>query len=1281
MSDAVASPETRRDLLGPYVPRLATDLSREVGLAHEVEGSLVFADISGFTKMSERLARHGKVGAEEVSAAINRCFTELLAVAYDNGGSLLKFGGDALLLLFSDNDHPERAVHAAAGMRSKLREVGRLDTIAGTVHLRISIGVHSDVFTFFMVGRDHRELVVTGPAASAAVASEAAATAGTIVLSAATAARLPDRCRGLPRGDGFVLRTPPPALPPLPTPQLDTRGVDLATLVPAALRRHLEGGVADPEHRNVSVAFVHFDGTDELVRANGPHVVAEMLETLVNNVQARAKQHDITFLGSDIDQDGGKIILVAGAPRRAGDDETRLLLTLGEIVGASNGLPVRVGVNWGPVFAGEIGPPYRRTYTVMGDTVNLAARLMARADPGQIIATPAVLERSGLAFDVDELPPFTVKGKRRPVQAFAVGAPRRARTARLTALPMVGRDAELRALDDDLDAVRSGAGRLVEFVGEAGIGKTRLTEALLERAVGMATISLRCEPYEATTPYAAFAQLGRALLGCSPDESRRAVASRLRQLVHDVAPELEASLPLIGTALHAAIPDDAVTSTLEPEFRRRRVVEMTGAFIDRALPRPVVVLVEDAQHMDEASSALLEGIVEGLARRPALICVTRRDAESGFAATASPVVHTRELRGLSEEHARRTIVAATQTAPLRPATIDVIVRRAGGNPFFLVELLRAAAEAGDDEALPESIDAVVTAQIDRLAAPARRILRHASVLGRSFTNDLLDELLGDRSTTATTLAQLDEFLTVDGIGSLTFRQALVRDVAYEGLPFRTRRELHARAADAILRRRGDDVGDDASVVSLHCLNAHRFDQAFAYASAAGASAAASYANVEATASFERALAAARRLTDLPSRDVAAVWVALGDVRQRAGNFAGAAAAYRTARRLAGDDPVFDAHMMLKEVLLADRLGRASVAVRWIRRGQKRLTDADGNDVDGGDAAHERAQLSVAFAMIRQSQGRQRDAIRAGESALEIARAAGDLDAEAHACCVLDLAWASVGEFDQAVHSDRALELYDRLHDIGGKAIVLNNLGAFAYYQGRWDDAVDLYEQGRAARLATGNDVDAASGTCNIGEVLSDQGHYDQARHNLDDALRVYRASRFRYGVGYASMLLGRLSARTGCFDDADEYFAVAHAEFKAAELVDDVRQADVAVAEAALLRGDHATARSLAERAIDDAARDHAVPLILPLAQRIRGQVFFASGSLAEARDAFEASLSAARTRGAQYDEALGLIALAGLKRAEGDADAAGASERDGRYILDRLGVVAVPFPAFSHQG
>ncbi len=210
-----------------------------------------------------------------------------------------------------------------------------------------------------------------------------------------------------------------------------------------------------------------------------------------------------------------------------------MLLALRAIVDADVPVPIRIGVNRGAIFAGDIGPFYRRTYTVMGDAVNLAARLMAKAGPRQIYATADVLDRSNTLFATTALEPFMVKGKAKPIQAWAVGPATGSRTRQvsLQQLPLIGRDAELEVLREALDAARAGTGRMVEIVGEAGVGKSRLLEALREEATGFRALHAVCEAYTASTPYAVWQEMLRELLDFGRDDTDEAVSTRVREIV------------------------------------------------------------------------------------------------------------------------------------------------------------------------------------------------------------------------------------------------------------------------------------------------------------------------------------------------------------------------------------------------------------------------------------------------------------------------------------------------------------------------------------------------------------------------------------------------------------------------------------------------------------------------------------------------------------------------------------------------------------------------------
>ncbi len=544
------------DPLAPYVPRLVVDWLRTTpNQRHRVlEGSLAFVDISGFTKLTERLARGGKVGAEEMSDTLDATFAALLAVAYEDGAGLVKWGGDAVLLLFEGPNHAEHACRAAHRMRATMRQVGRLTTSAGQVTLRMSVGIHSGRFDFFLVGdpAHHRELLISGPGATHTAEMEAVADAGQIGLSAATAALVDPRIVGAAKGDAFLLRSAPSLDSAGVRIAPDTTGLDLGLVLPPPIRERLLAGPGTPEHRTITVAFVEFSGTDALLRRSGPEGLTDALDECVRNVQHAVAEHGVTFFETDINRDGGKIMLTAGAPTTADHDEERMLRAARRIVDRIGALPLRIGVNRGGVFAGRFGPPFRRTFSVKGDAVNLAARVMGKARPGQVLATLPVLERSRTVFDVEPLPPFAVKGKSRPVEAASVGPIAGTRDESATQQPLVGREAEMGVLLAALAEARSGNGQAVQLVGEPGIGKSRLVSEVRAHADDLSTLVTPCAEYEAGTPYAAFRTLLGEVLqaprGASPESVHGLLVQRTAAQAPDLLPVGAGPRPPAGRA-------------------------------------------------------------------------------------------------------------------------------------------------------------------------------------------------------------------------------------------------------------------------------------------------------------------------------------------------------------------------------------------------------------------------------------------------------------------------------------------------------------------------------------------------------------------------------------------------------------------------------------------------------------------------------------------------------------------------------------------------------------
>ena len=343
-------------------------------------------------------------------------------------------------------------------MSRAMTRLGRFKTSAGQVRLDVSISAHSDVFDVYLLGDSHRELIVTGPAATTVAPLEAIAEKGEVVVSPETAFQLDPGVLGGTKESGVLVTGLPEAesLGVDSDVDRDVDGeVDVTSLLPADRITHLkslaESGVGgDGEHRQATVAFLEYSGVDALTNESGPETVAAVLGPIISKIESAAERNGVTFHETDLGRDGGKVVLVGGVPQVRGNDAERVLRAVREVVSehsAESPIRLRAGVNAGRVFVftHDFAVAGRRIFAITGDAVNLAARVMGRADHGQVIATEAVLTATRKPFETEFLTPFNVKGKSQPVIAARVGDPLVAPSEDgAYELPFVGREAELK---------------------------------------------------------------------------------------------------------------------------------------------------------------------------------------------------------------------------------------------------------------------------------------------------------------------------------------------------------------------------------------------------------------------------------------------------------------------------------------------------------------------------------------------------------------------------------------------------------------------------------------------------------------------------------------------------------------------------------------------------------------------------------------------------------------------------------------------------------------------
>jgi class 3 adenylate cyclase len=1245
-----------------YVPRIATEWSDNAPDEswQEFDATLCFVDISGFTNLSEKLARRGRIGAEELTGVLNFVFGRMLELAYLQGGSLLKFGGDALLLMFTGYDHPTRAASAAVEMRAALRAAASYETSVGKLRLKMSVGIHSGPIHLFKTGTSHRELVVAGPGGTKTTEMEKTADPGEILVSTGTRDRLPKGAATAAKGDGWLLKwRKAHCIAPGPVRREARDPDEVREWVPVALREYLSAGAPEPEHRIATVGFIRFCGFDDLMATQGPDWVSDALDRTIASIQSAVDEEGVTFLATDINEDGGKVILTAGAPVAKDEDEARILRAFRRIADSDMPLDLQFGVNRGHVFTGEVGTEFRSTYTVMGDTVNLAARLMAAAPEGAIYATPSVLDQASTLYSTEALESFHVKGKEEPVHAYEVGAELGERSVDdRSELPFTGHEEELGDLTAAIADARDGRGSVVTVIGEAGVGKSRLIREACSNVPEIPVINVHAEPFGTTTPYRSFRDPMRAVLGVERGTPAE-MATALKEGVAEIDEGLLSMLPLLADVAHVEVPDTPEASAIEPRFRMDRLADAVARLLDVALAEPAVINIEDAQWMDEASVHLMSHFSNSFDQRPWAILVSRRGPEDGFVPTEG---RTLMLGDLTSEEAAELVVETTKATPLRPHEIEAIVARGGGNPLFLEEILKVVRETGSTDELPDSLGTVVSAGIDALPPLTRRVLQYCSVFGRSFRVATVQQILAEDDLVLDPITRelLDGFLGEEGEGRLRFRTAMVRNVAYDSLSFRRRRELHLRAAAAIEEESVGHPDDAADQLAMHYSLGGDHERTWHYARIAADRAMRSYANVEAASYYEKALESARRLRAIADEERIDVWSNLGDVREQAGLFDEALDAYRSASRLVADDPLEQARFLLSRAGVREEAGQYSVALGEATRA-KRIVDS----VASADAAMWAARASAFAAHVRQRQERPADAHRDARIAVDQASAAEDNVALAKAYSVLSWAHLMLDIPGAGDLYRKALVLYEQLDDHVGAADVTNNLGGVAFFEGQWDTALGYYERSRAEFERLGNTGYVGYVDTNIGEVLVNQMKLDEGEEVLRNASRVLRSIGLTYGAIFADMQLGRALAGQGHLDEAEALLVNLRAEIKDAGLSSGAFECALYLAECLVAKQHADDALALLDEAAESSGDEASI--YIATEARVRAGALMALGRTGDAKEEVDRGLAEARDRGLDYEIALLLLIDARLDETGLGDD----SLEQASAILDRLGIRA----------
>jgi class 3 adenylate cyclase/tetratricopeptide (TPR) repeat protein len=1118
-----------------YVPySLAYDIlarpnASPVGRERHIHAVALFADVSGFTQISEALSKIGKVGAEELTQILNSYFEPMIDLIESYGGIIGKFGGDAMTVMFpytrqSRAATARRALQCALDMQAAMRRYIAIPTSVGSFGLTMKAGLAIGSVLCTTVGdpASRLEFIIAGSVLDRCADAEHHAGRGEVVAHRALLDAAGPVATLEQRGDfGLVaaLRRKARRAPLRPLDTVPSAATAIfARYAHPSIAQRLESGQLGfiNEHRKVTILFVSFGGFDY----DGDSQISARLQAYFFRVIQAIQRYDGFLNKIDMGDKGSKYIVLFGAPVAHENDEERAIrcaLDLQSIDAA-----VRIGVNTGFVYCGQVGSPIRQEYTVMGDPVNLAARLMQAAGAGQILVSSFTQRYLARVFAWEPLAPLLVKGKAEPVAVYAARGAARAPVPRLTelayVLPMVGRSRELQQAREQLAQARASRGQVIGITADAGMGKSRLSAEIVGLALEQGFIGYggACQSYGTGSPYLVWQNIWRGFFEVDPTWPPELRAHHLSAQLEAIDARLPQRMPLLGPALNLHLPDNELTASFDSQQRAELLKSLlltclrhraTAATAGAVAAAPLLLMLEDCHWIDPLSQELLEYIGRNLADLPICLVALYRppDSERSPLEWGARFGHIGEIRlaeltpaeveqliGLKLVHRFEILTAGPRDL------VEQIAAKAQGNPFYVEELMNYISDRGIDPRdtralqsldLPDSMHSLIISRIDQLAENEKSVLKLASVIGRLFRATWLWGSYPEIGAPETVTKRLQilsnlELTPLDKLApelEYVFKHIATQEVAYESLAVATRLVLHERIGDFMEQAYPDTLDLYLDMLAFHYGRSHNTEKQLIYFRAAGDAARAVYANQAAIDYYQRLLPL------LPDEEQAGVLCDLGQIWQLIGKWAEAEGLYRQALALAEQTQA--AHTLAQCQLLLGHLmwykAAYPEALTWIeqaRDGFERLGDRRGFGRSIG-------RLGLVYRL----QGDYPRALAHFEQqsriAAELGDTAGVVEALGHMGNVYQDRSESIAALDCY---ERQLAIATELGNRRERMFAIGNIGLV--YQSRGDYASTLTHLAEVLDMAVeiGDQQTTTVAAINMGEVYSFQGDYAQA---------------------------------------------------------------------------------------------------------------------------------------------------------------------------------------------
>ncbi|MDP8240069.1 MAG: tetratricopeptide repeat protein [Candidatus Hatepunaea meridiana] len=1166
-----------------FLPTTLIHWIEEGRLIHQFPAVVAFADASGFTAMSEKLASIGKEGAETLTLILNSYFTAMISRIECNGGFVGKFGGDAMTIFFpakSEADLPDvarRATATSLELQSAMGQFQNLKTKAGNFTLGMKVGVAAGNVLFQVVGPSDigREFLLAGQPLDEASEAEHHGTSGEVILTSMVA-ELCGECGGEVLEDGFVkliTGDKPPSYKVFEEKEDEIDEAD-ATLAKAFIdppvynRLHL-GLDSVGEIRRVSVIFMSFSGLDYDEDSD----VTDKLDAVYNWVYGLTQRYNGSINKVDMGDKGSKMILTFGTPTAHENDEQHAVFCGMELVKGKDefskwGLQWKLGISTGVVFAGEVGAPSRQEYTVMGSSVNLSARLMAKSEPGHLLVDVATYNRTSDFFEYSDPIKHQFKGISKPLPTFEpLGI--KAKTSQVEFgidKPIIGRDTEMQEITSSIMDVLDQHLRVLVIKGTAGIGKSRLSQEAL-RSVnekGFRTAGGEALSYAKQSPYLIWISILRDLIGLSTVFKAEDNLSQLEVVVKEVDPEHTFRTPIIASLLGITCPENEFTQNFDAQLRQENMYDFLVQYFKYITAKtPVAFFFEDSQWIDRNSLELIAYLLRNLSDYPILFVIIRRSYGRDFTSPyineieKSDVAKRISVSEFDKDISEKFALSCLGANSINTELIDFMFDASHGNASFTEELINnlknlgniklipevdgtgiRAEKEGDlsDVEVPDSLNSLIMSQLDRLGTEAKLTVTIAAVIGRRFSEEVVKRAYPVDIDPEAILKSVKELSIQELVNSISdaelfnyiFKNLLTRDVAYDSLLFAHRRDYHNRVGLCLEEMFSDSINERCEELGRHFYQSEDNERAVKYLKIAGSKSYDLYANESAASFFT--MAYKRAVADQNLED--SYW--LLKMRSKVYGILGMNDQFKNDL-----DEAFEIANkqgdLKKQVNILDDQASYYKKVADLET-MNEVLDRALEVLKHFDYPRGRINLKSKMGQCFFLQNKFKEGLEYLLEALDEAESVNDTFGQITALTNVGLTYKSLG------YLDKALDYYNRSvvisQDAGNKkseAVNLGNIGVLHHQRGDFDKALEAYKQAYELSYSIGWKEVQTRNLGNLAVIYQRQGERQRAINTYQEKLSIEKVMGYRRGQISTLGNIGRWYADGGDYSTAISY--------------------------------------------------------------------------------------------------------------------------------------------------